>query len=56
MQKFPRVYVVNNGTRILMYLTPVAYSSLLVAEKAGTDPTPVETIERFKQSLGKGSP
>ncbi len=30
-------------------------ASLLVAEKAGTDPTPVETIERFKLSLGKGS-
>lgn len=49
--------VTSNGSGAIARLTSLAVvgdvASVVVAELAGTDPTPVPTIEGFKQSLGK---
>ena len=49
--------VASTGTGVIARLSSLAVvgdiASLVVAEAAGTDPTPVHTIEGFKQSLGK---
>jgi len=49
--------VASNGTGVIARLSSLAVvgdiASLLVADQAGTDPTPVNTIEGFKESLGR---